>query len=788
MKNTITQILFIILLCINVYSQEFFTDVIVTSSNGIWTDSRAYSTLNDAIASVGINERTIIIANKQIVGDLDIPSNITLSFNRDGSIANSGTLNINTKNIIASDRQIFTGSGSINFTNGTVLRSSWFEDLPEAIGQTNGYYDYLTLVISEESIIDENVTVGDKTVLKWESPRNRITINSGFTLSGVKNIEAGEYQIFTGSGDIDFLDGTILNLTWFKRLRAVVDWVENEEVTLSITKPFTMDYDNIIPSNMHLIMHKGAIISGFNNLTINGTVQADRYKIFENSLNVTGLSSVYPEWWGAVPNGLIDCLASFNSANDSLTLGGDISLGVGTYILSDTFEISDKVKLRGINSSTSEIKAQANANITGGLITNKVKGPVGQEFIYIQDLLIDGNRYNNATVDALIYLENTYVNSHLKNLVLNYSSGHCIWYRRTVGFGPVYAENCWLTNSGNDLLFIEGGEGLVFFNCSFENVDANKNCIHLTGDPNGSRSQVLFTMAHFEYSNEGVIAVYADKTSMTLIMPEFQGNQKASQYNVYIANDAPLKAVDYYISNPQQASVIRHGIYIADIDEEYTENYGLTGILTNATPRFTRGFDKVIFGDFPAGGDREFTDGDTTPSVRGSSVWRTNNTSPTTITRFDNVEEGQIFIVYFNDDNTRLDFNNARLRLAGKFFNARKEDMMMFISKGGITWELSRSKNIDSPLSIADGNPIPVIDGISALSIDNPNPTSITRFLRLPRPETPIIIRFTTSNTTLIDGTYIKLSGGSNYNPPAETMMLFFAGGETIYEISRTNY
>ena len=61
------------------------------------------------------SDGTIVIANAHTVTALTVPANVTLKFERDGSITNSGQLTINTKNIIADDHQIFTGTGDIDF-------------------------------------------------------------------------------------------------------------------------------------------------------------------------------------------------------------------------------------------------------------------------------------------------------------------------------------------------------------------------------------------------------------------------------------------------------------------------------------------------------------------------------------------------------------------------------------------------------------------------------------------------------------------------------------------------
>lgn len=58
----------------------------------------------------------------------------------------------------------------------------------------------------------------------------------------------------------------------------------------------------------------------------------------------------------------------------------------------------------------------------------------------------------------------------------------------------------------------------------------------------------------------------------------------------------------------------------------------------------------------------EFTDGDTTPTVKGRSTFFTSNTSATTITDFDDGVKGQSITVIFGDNNTTIDFTDTNLK------------------------------------------------------------------------------------------------------------------------------
>ena len=191
-------VVFIMLLALfTISATSYMTDVIVISPDGVWFDTRAYSTIDQAITAVGTSNRDIYIVRQEATTNLTINANTRLHFFKTGSIANTGQLTINTTNISAPDAQIFTGTGDIDFANGTKVRSAWFEDVVDAFDLTND--DHVTLVISKQDNIDANCTQGDNVYLEWESPRNRLIVDSGFTLSNIHSITSCHYQLFAGS-------------------------------------------------------------------------------------------------------------------------------------------------------------------------------------------------------------------------------------------------------------------------------------------------------------------------------------------------------------------------------------------------------------------------------------------------------------------------------------------------------------------------------------------------------------------------------------------------------------
>ena len=318
---------------------EFFSDVIITSPNGIWTDSRAYSTLNAAITAVGANQRTVKVVSPQTVTSLTVPANVTLEFERDGSITNSGQLTINTLNIIADNHQIFTGSGDIDFAQGSVVKSSWFSNIDTAIALTAD--DSITLKITKQETLHTSVAVGNAVTLKWDSYL-MIGSAAGITLSNIGQVEAGKYQIFSGPGNFRFRDGTVLDLSWFISLRAAITHISTSAVTLVNTLPVTVDLSDTIPANITLVIKRGGIltVNGGITLVISGDLVAGPYQIFvpTGTVTLSYVKDIYPEWYssGTFTKAAIDVALTAIGLTNKVTL----LLRPGTWVIGSNVDWS----------------------------------------------------------------------------------------------------------------------------------------------------------------------------------------------------------------------------------------------------------------------------------------------------------------------------------------------------------------------------------------------------------------------------------------------------------------
>jgi len=372
-KRIIFAALFSVLVIAGVALSEYFPDVIVTSPDGIWTDTRAYATIDAAITAVGANVRDIYVVRQEATTTLTIPNNANLSFFNTGSIANSGQLTIETTSIRAPpNRQIFTGTGNIDFATGSILNSGWFSNIETAFALTTN--DTITLIISQPATITASYSPGDNVVLKWESPGNILTINAAVVCGNLKLIEAGNYQLFTGAGDFDFLDGTRLKLCWFQRLRSVTTYVESEEVTLVVSGTNIVDLTETVDANIILDMDSESGIFSDNggaiDLTINGAFIAKPRQVFiwtgsgDVIMTSAQIKHGYGEWWG------IDGTADEVQINQALTACRRVQLLEYDYAAAAAITAVSDGMLRGVEDQTTITQGADGNAITISNVSN----------------------------------------------------------------------------------------------------------------------------------------------------------------------------------------------------------------------------------------------------------------------------------------------------------------------------------------------------------------------------------------------------------------------------------
>ncbi len=94
--------------------------------------------------------------------------------------------------------------------------------------------------------------------------------------------------------------------------------------------------------------------------------------------------------------------------------------------------------------------------------------------------------------------------------------------------------------------------------------------------------------------------------------------------------------------------------------------------------------------------------------------------------------------------------------------------------------------NMGRPISLPEADATPSLAIGNWFVQPNTGAQNITAYDNLEANQT-YYIRFSTANTTLIDGANLQLAGSTNYNPPANTFMTFHCSdGTALYEVSRS--
>jgi hypothetical protein len=492
-------ILFAIFLIASPVQGEFFKDVIVTSPTGIWTDSRAYTTLNTAVTAIGASEQDLYIAKEEVVTTLVIPANIRLHFLKDGAIANSNTLTINTRNIHA-DHQIFTGAGAVNFVSSTEVRTRWFEDFETAITQTSN--DTVTLTVDTADTLANSAAVGDNVLLKWNAS-NLITIAAGQTLSNIGDISAPSVRLFAISGNITFRASSSIqeiDANWFGSSLTTLGLADTAAAaagkSLTFSGPWVIDTDLTLSSHIKALSGTDLQIATTKTLTINGTLDAGLYQIFSctgTGKVVFGSGStvnVFSEWFGAVGDGVTDDYAPITSAITAAPSGSILSFMAKTYKTSP-LTITKAITLKGtrgpaygttggsgtvlsaIGDQTHVVKLSC-AGTPGALVA-----PNGQlRGLQMRDIILHGGSHAISVGVLDLY---GIAGAHFEHIECTMATGPLV---RLQSVWDTDFKRCFFRNGG-----VDGGETIKFD--SIVGVDINTQ-----------NNNIYFDNCHFE-TNSG---------------------------------------------------------------------------------------------------------------------------------------------------------------------------------------------------------------------------------------------------------------------------------------------
>jgi hypothetical protein len=532
MKRLVLMIFIASILSIPLFAQ-FQTDIILTSTDALWTDVRAYTNLNGAIAAIDVTKkRVLVIPNQITTGTTVVPSNITLRFEKEGNINVTGSLTIQSKNIEAHvDRPIFSGPGAVNFADGTVVRSAWFSSFYVAAVRTIS--SNVTLVVSRQETVSNTFALGNNVQLKFESPQSRLTMANGFTMSNIGQIDAGDYQIFAsaGTGAFSFKDGVELNLKWFSMLRSIINYIGSTKATLYISGTNIVDYSDTVPANLLLDFSKRrgilSISTGIT-LTVSGIINAGPYQLFSGIGVVTlsgAITEVFPQWFGAKGDGATDDTVAITSAI-AASAGRTLHFITGVYKHSTTLTFNRSGRLDFSNNS----------------VSLTYTGTGGTAVIIAGNYIIDGMyivRPSDFT-DSAIGVEITGLRRSPK-VDINVT-GYPTGIKLNPGtLTPVAYNDFWLTLNGNKIgMYVTAQAGSFISQNKFYRFETSGPGSATAGyygfkeDP--AALGVIYDMTWYSPSCEGGLqyAFYftggVGRGNHTIVHPEFEGNT----HNVFI--------------------------------------------------------------------------------------------------------------------------------------------------------------------------------------------------------------------------------------------------------------
>ena len=207
----------------------------------------------------------------------------------------------------------------------------------------------------------------------------------------------------------------------------------------------------IFNKNIVIKMAPGALLKGNGIVTINGDLFASINKIFEG--NIIGLGTVYPEWFGAIPDNATDCSDAFDLAYTCMANSNNkrkiFVLQDGNYILSRTFNLyptannnfsilgggsvfGTRIKSGNTFNGNALIYLHGN-NDSISQICNFTLKDFGLSYLNISTAPIVGLQIgDNTSANAIIGLHNSLienVTSELKNGIVVYNS-RLITFRR----------------------------------------------------------------------------------------------------------------------------------------------------------------------------------------------------------------------------------------------------------------------------------------------------------------------------------------------------------------------
>lgn len=354
----------------------------------------------------------------------------------------------------------------------------------------------------------------------------------------------------------------------YASLNAAISDIGSTETDLLIKEQLSMTGNATVPSTMRLVIANGGSIDQSSyTLTMNGQIEANLYQIFDGSGAIVfgkgSTKGVYPQWWGAVGDGVADDTATIQSAIDSLTSGGTVFFPYGTYMInSSSIKIDgtnrdlSSITLRGIGGDASVLKLAADINV------NVVEATAG-DYLVLEGLRIEGNKSRGGTA----------------------GSGDASYrYRNGIyleGVTQATVINCWVTD--NTYAGINIGPGPINSitddnSSSYVSVIGCKIWGNTSGIAGGGQLRTCISGNNIHNNNTYGIVIDVGSSEGTITGNTLVGTGEASSAGIYIYNADYINITGNSVGGFDTNILVDNGSNLTAVTGNTVVNAGNTGI------------------------------------------------------------------------------------------------------------------------------------------------------------------------------------------------------------------
>ena len=608
-------------------NQVFYGDGAVSLSARQPLQANWWPSFAKALDDIDTDVRVLEISSTQgISGNVEVPSNVILKFTSGGMLDVSGGVSVAIAGPVeAGSYQIFDGAGSVTFSNGAKIRSSWFNNLTQALGTLSGIKAKCIIdkaeSLSGAILLDENTCI--------ESEKNSvISLVMGSLTLGCYS--AGPYQTFSGNG-VQFAradaanpvypewwgavgDGTTDNTTYMAQALASIP--EGGRILFSggvyLTNGMVVVYDktHIEIANAATIRSTGVvpepyalIYTGMSDTLINGGGTLDGNST-ATDLRMNGVRI------------MCDTQSTYNNRVENIRIknitanrpeGGGVSGGDGVYVGGSGSNYNYGVRLSNLHIQTVGRNGISIINASGAIIADN----------FIQDWHQTGidfepsseQRANNCTVSG-----NSIISGD------TYSNLYCFDVR---GAGSVWTGNSCVGATSHAVKFVSNTEGIQFVgnyidgglvglllqgtdgNSKYNNISNNiiknssNSCVRWAGAQQIAMSNNTLIDCGYTFmdlnNHEGYNSVHNNVFINTGVTSRYAiSAESVSGYNVFgpqtyigtfTGRIIKHSATDTVIDNPTHLSFTSNSSIDAGFSGSSVTNAGATGTITLTLPR-----------------------------------------------------------------------------------------------------------------------------------------------------------------------------------------------------------